>query len=68
MRKEKDSYYACFSVDGKDIEAEIEKARCRTLKNTAGSNLVGDLFSFEIRNYILPYLEIERTLVMIRRL
>ena len=53
---------------GKDIKAEIQTARSRMIKNTAGSKRIGDLFSFEIRNYVLPYLKIERSLVMIRKI
>ena len=57
-----------IAFKGKNIEAEIESARSRTIKNTTGSKRGGDLFSFEIRNYILPYLEIESSLVVIRKI
>jgi 16S rRNA (guanine527-N7)-methyltransferase len=53
---------------GKDIKAEIETARSRMIEITAGSKRIGDLFTFEIRNYILPHLKIERSLVMIRKI
>jgi 16S rRNA (guanine527-N7)-methyltransferase len=57
-----------IAFKGKNVKTEVEAVRCRSIENATESKLMSDLFSFEIRRYILPNLEIERFLVVIRRL
>ena len=54
-----------LAYKGRHIREELEAAQSEMINTPIGRGRVGDIFEFEQRLYTLPYLEIERTLVLI---
>ena len=57
-----------IAYKGVDIEAEMKTARSVIIEDGSVKKSAEDLLSFRVENYTLPYLDLKRSLVLIRRL